>query len=337
MMPHHTVTGVLLGALSWLMPVAHATTTCTTTPSDLVFGNVTMNATGGFNQVDSSATVGVTCTTAGLTLLANVRVRMCLNIGAGTNGGGQTDPRRMLDSFSDPLQFQIYRDAARSQIWGDSNSGGTPRIIDLEYELPLLTNSGSTSATLYGRIHAQSGLAEGNYDNPFADPHTRLDYRYAEPLLGTPPWPASCTSGGGGGGSITFPFTASATVPASCVITLASDLTFGSVPGLITSNNDQTTSFNFTCTGRTPWSVGLGNGLNPTGSTRRMRQGATANYVQYELYTDSGRSTRWDTTNVVTGTGSGSSQTLTIHGRVLSGQAAPAGDYSDTVTITITY
>lgn len=337
MMPHHTVTGILLGALSWLMPVAHASTTCTATPSDLVFGNVTMNATGGFNQVDSSATVGVSCNTFGLSLLASACVHMCLNIGAGTNGGGQTDPRRMLDSFSDPLQFQIYRDSSHSLIWGDSATGGAPVVIDLSYSVPVLGGSGSTSATLYGRIPAQSGLAEGNYDNPFTGTHTRLEYRYNEVLLLAATCPASCTSGGTGGGSITFPFTASATVPASCVITLASDLAFGSVPGLITSNNDQTTSFNFTCTGRTPWSVGLGNGLNPTGSTRRMRQGATANYVQYELYTDSGRSTRWDTANVVTGTGSGSSQPLTIYGRVPFGQAVPAGDYSDTVTITITY
>lgn len=338
MMQCLTIAGiVLLGYLSWLIPAAQAATSCTTTPSNLVFGSVSMNATGSFNTVDSTATVGVACSTAGLSLLANARVRMCLNIGAGTKGGGQTNPRRMLNSFSDTLQFQIYRDAARSLIWGDSASGGTPVMIDLEYSVPLLGGSGSTSATLYGRIPAQSGLAEGNYDNPFTGTHTRLDYRYNEQLLGTPPWPTSCTSGGDGGGSITFPFTASATVPASCVITLANDLAFGSVPGLITSNNDQSTSFDFTCTGRTAWGIGLDNGLNSSGSTRRMRQGTTANYVQYELYTDSGRSTRWDTSSVVTGTGSGNSQTLTIYGRVPSGQSAPAGNYSDTVTITVTY
>lgn len=338
MMPRFPVAGIIL-LLAWLIPAAQAATTCITTPSDLVFGGVAMNATGSFNTVDTTATVGVSCSTAGLTLLANARVRMCLNIGAGTKGGGQTNPRRMLNSFSDPLQFQIYRDAARSLIWGDSASGGTPLMVDLEYSVPLIGGSGSVSPipTLYGRVPAQSGLAEGNYDNPFTGTHTRLDYRYSEQLLGTPPYPTSCTSGGSGGGSITFPFTASAAVPASCVITLANDLAFGGTPGLITSNNDQTTSFDFTCTGRTPWSVGLDNGLNSSGSARRMRLGVTGNYVGYELYTDSGHGTRWDNASVVTGTGSGSPQTLTIHGRVPSGQSAPAGDYSDTVTITVTY
>lgn len=338
MMPHHiTAATFLLGALSWMIPIAQAATTCSTTPSDLVFGSVTMNTTGSFNPVNTTATVGVSCNTAALALLATARVRMCLNIGAGTNGGGQTNPRRMLNSYGDPLQFQIYRDAGRSQIWGDSASGGTPLMVDLQYSVPLIGGSGGTSATLYGRIPAQSGLAEGNYDNPFTGTHTRLEYRYSVQLLGTPPYPTSCTSGGDGGDSTTFPFTASATVPASCVITLANDLAFGSTPGLLTSNRDQTTGFGFTCTGRTPWSVGLDNGMNSSGSARRMRQAATGNYVGYELYSDSGRGTRWDNASVVTGTGTGSPQALVIYGRVPSGQSAPAGNYSDTVTITVTY
>lgn len=336
MMPRKTAAAILLmGTLPWLASTALAATTCTTTPSNLAFGAVGMNS-----QVDTTATVSITCTTGALSVLGVVRVRMCLNIGAGAKGGGQTSPRLMLNSFNDQLQFQIYRDAARSLIWGDSAGVGTPLGIDLEYNAPLLGGSGNTSATLYGRIPAQTGLAEGAYDNPFTGTHTRLDYRYNEPVLFLPTeYPTSCTSGGTGtaGVSTTFPFTASATVPASCQITLANTLAFGSTPGLITSNKDQTTSFNFTCTGRTPWSVGLNTGVNPSGSTRRMRQGASSNYVQYELYKDSGRGTRWDNTSVVTGTGTGSSQSLTVYGRVPSGQAVPAGNYIDTVTITVTY
>ena len=104
---------LLLIVLPWVPHVAKGATTCTTTPSDLAFGSVSMNT-----QADTTTTVNIACSTGGLSLLATARVRMCLNIGAGINGGGQTNPRLMLNSFSDQLQFQIYRDAARSLIWG---------------------------------------------------------------------------------------------------------------------------------------------------------------------------------------------------------------------------
>lgn len=57
-------------------------------------------------------------------------------------------------------------------------------------------------------------------------------------------------------------------------------MAFGSVPGPITSNVDQTTS------------IGLDNGLYASGTTRRMRNGA-GQFVVYELYRDSPRSVRW--------------------------------------------
>jgi len=71
-----------------------------------------------------------------------------------------------------------------------------------------------------------------------------------------------------------------------------------------------------------------------------MRLGATSNYVQYELYSDSARSQRWGNTldiDTVNNTGTGSSQSLTVYGRVPAPQSVPSGDYSDTVTVTITY
>jgi len=329
---------LLLASLSQTEPALAAT--CTASPTPLALGTVT-----GSGAVDGSATITVTCnTTLSLSLLGVARVRTCLNIAAGVNGSGQTNPRLMTNSFGDTLQFQIYRDAARTQIWGDTTTPATPTPLgqDLEYQVPVLGgSSGNFTVTMYGRVPAQSGLAAGNYTNPFTGGHTRLDYRYAEALLIlNPPYPASCTSGGNGGGSITFPFTASATVPDNCAISAADDLDFGSVAGIINANQDQTSGITFTCTGRTPWNIALSNGQNASGNTRRMRLGASSNYVTYELYRDPARSQRWGTTigsDTVAGTGTGTTQSLTVYGRVPATQTIPAGSYSDVVTITVTY
>jgi spore coat protein U-like protein len=71
-----------------------------------------------------------------------------------------------------------------------------------------------------------------------------------------------------------------------------------------------------------------------------MRNGT--NTLNYTLYTTSGRTSIWGdgTLSTVTanGTGTGNNQTLTVYGRVPSGQSnLAAGNFSDTVTATITY
>ena len=78
--------------------------------------------------------------------------------------------------------------------------------------------------------------------------------------------------------------------------------------------------------------VGLGNGSNYSGG-RRMQAGATGNYLNYELYSNAGRTTVWDNASnrVAYTAASKAAQTLTIYGRVAGGQDAAAGSYTDTV------
>ncbi|KPN21443.1 hypothetical protein AO715_13095 [Xanthomonas sp. Mitacek01] len=296
----------------------------------------------GATQVDSTASVTITCNTFGLSVVANARVRMCLNLDGGSVAPAQTAPRRMQNAFGDPLDFQIYRNAARTLIWGGPATPGTPTPvqIDLEYPVPVLGGSGTVTTTLHGRVPVQAGAASGTYTNTFGAGDATLNYQYTEALLATPPWPTSCTAGGNGGATTGFGFTASAPVASRCTISTATDLDFGAVPGLITGNRDQVSAVNFSCTGRTPWNVGLDNGLNASGTIRRLRLGGTANYVRYELYRDAGRTARWGTTtgsDTAAGTGTGAAQSVTVYGRVPSGQTVPAGSYTDTVTVTVTY
>lgn len=316
---------------------ATAATTCTASSTALAFG-----PTAGTANADTTATVTITCNTTAVSLLSTVRVRMCLNIGDGVNGAGQVAPRRMVNGFGDPMQFQIYRDAARSQIWGSNTIPAipTPLPIDLQYSVVVIGGGGNTSATMYARVPVQVGLASGNFSNAFSATHTRLDYRYDEQLIGTPSYPASCTAGGAGGGNTTFPFTATANVPDQCLFNTVTNLAFSNVAGSISANQDQTSTIGLTCTNRTPWQLGFNNGQNSIGILRRMRLAATGNYVNYELYRDAGRTQRWGNTlntDTQTGTGTGLTQVIDVFGRVPPPQSVPAGDYKDVITVTMTF
>jgi spore coat protein U-like protein len=327
---------LLLIACAIFMPTVKAATSCSATaPTNIIFNPV---STSTFT--DASVTFNVNCQTTGLGLLSNAKVRMCLNIDDGLSGGGNYNPRRMLNSFGEPLQFQLYTDAARTQVWGN---GTVPPPRQLDFDYPVTLAGGQTqSVTLYGRVPTQTLIA-GSYSNAFTGLETSIQFRYDEPTLIFPAtFPASCTSGGDGGNSFTnaFPFTAQAQVPATCYTYVTTDLDFGSVPGLITSNHDGSSTITMTCTGRTAWNVGLNNGLNASGSVRRMRLAATANLVAYEIYREPARTSRWGNTigtDTVPGTGTGVSQTLTVHGRVPAPQSAAPGNYSDIITVTITY
>ena len=134
-------------------------------------------------------------------------------------------------------------------------------------------------------------------------------------------------------------------VTASCTVSAAT-LDFGST-GLLATLIDQATTLSVTCTNTTPYSVALDNGANFS-STRRMRMGATANYIGYAVYTDAARTQAWTTASSSTtcttanscslGTGDGTTQSITVYGRVPAVGTAPVpGAYADTVAITVTY
>lgn len=335
---------MVCGAFAFALPgIARADTTCTaTTVAGLAFGNV---ATIGVT--DTQTSFSITCSTTSLTVLGSAKVRLCLSLGAGSTGGSNYTPRQMTDAASDVLQYQIYSDAARSQIWGGVGNASAPNpvVLDFNYSVPVIGGSQTiNNIILYGRVPAGQVLSAGSYSSSFTGTQVTMQYSYNEVIIGTPPTPTSCTSGGTGykSASGAFPFTASATVPTQCHSYLTADLDFGQVGGSVASAIDRTTTFGLTCTNHTAWNIGLNNGLYASGSTRRMRQGTTGNYtyVSYEMYRDSSRSIRWGNTvgtDTLSGTGTGSAQTLTIYGRVPSPQTPPAGNYSDTVTITITY
>ncbi|WP_162932265.1 Csu type fimbrial protein [Solimonas sp. K1W22B-7] len=324
---------LLLLLLALCPQPGQASTTCSASLSNVSFSPV--NPFGG--NVDVTATLNYSCTIT--SILSSSRVRMCFSIGAGAQGGGNFAPRQM-SSGANLLYFNLYKDSGRSLIWGTrSNSYGS---VGATLEIGALLGSATAngSLTVYGRIPSgQTTLVPGSYSNAFSGAHTELIYQYNEFLLGLLGYPATCTSGGNGSGSGTFAFSALATVSAQCDPSFSvENINFGT-GGLLTANYDATAIVSPRCTNTTPYQLGLNNGINASGSIRRMKS-AAGNYVSYELYRDNGRSQRWGNTqgtDTVAGTGSGSAQDVTIYGRVAPQATPVAGSYADTVTVTIYY
>jgi spore coat protein U-like protein len=122
--------------------------------------------------------------------------------------------------------------------------------------------------------------------------------------------------------------------PSSCNITVT-NLFFGNYTG---TQLDETSTITVTCTKGKAYSVGLNAGLGSgaTLASRIMSSGSDA--LTYGLYQDSNRTLNWGNTvgnDTVSGTGSGSTQNIPVYGRIPANQIAPAGTYSDTVTVTV--
>jgi spore coat protein U-like protein len=134
----------------------------------------------------------------------------------------------------------------------------------------------------------------------------------------------------------TTTFAVSATVISVCSVS-ATPLVFGNYNPVSATPLDATSTVVATCTLALPYTVGLDDGANASGGQRRMA--LLTSYLSYELYSDASRAQRWGSSGgeLVSGTGNGAAQSLTVYGRVPAAQAVAAGAYLDTVTVTITF
>lgn len=147
-------------------------------------------------------------------------------------------------------------------------------------------------------------------------------------------------------------FNVTLTVTKACTITAASavDVDFGTTLSTATADIDAQGSVTAQCTAQTPYNIALSAGTNASTAndvtTRRMKNtdGAvtTNNFVSYQLYQDSSRSSVWGATNGVntlSRTATGNNESFPVYGRVTNPAAnnAAAGTYQDTITATIVY
>jgi spore coat protein U domain-containing protein, fimbrial subunit CupE1/2/3/6 len=122
-------------------------------------------------------------------------------------------------------------------------------------------------------------------------------------------------------------------IGATCTVQSAG-LVFGAYDSLSPAALDGVGDINVNCDAETSFTVGLGAGSG-TGA-RQMQKGASA--LAYNLYTDASRTFVWGdgaAQNAVSATGT--TVVLPVYGRIAAHQNVPAGEYVDTIVITVSY
>jgi spore coat protein U-like protein len=137
----------------------------------------------------------------------------------------------------------------------------------------------------------------------------------------------------------TTTFAVTAVVQKDCIVS-AGALGFGNYIGAAVNASSTIT---VTCTSGTSYTVGLNAGLYTGGSVTNRQMGPvatpTAGGLNYSLLTGSYTGTNWGNTSGswVSGSGNGAAQPLTVYGVLPAGQYAAPGNYTDTITATVTY
>jgi len=256
------------------------------------------NFTG--SQITITGSITLTCTGTG---------KDNYNLDLSTGSSGTYTPRRMKNG-ANSLTYNLYTDSSFSQVWG-SGSGGTNHIsgtVDMGSSSTL-----TITVPLYAKLPAQT-------KPPFG--------LYSDTIVATLTISNVVTT-------VSFPVTAN--VPPDCTFS-AGDLVFGTYSG---AQLDAQSSITLTCTSGTAWNIGLDAGTfaGATVTTRKMTGPGTSS-MSYSLFRNSGRTLNWGNTvgtDTLSGTGSGSAQSVSVYGRVPASQNLPAGSYQDTIIATITF
>lgn len=314
---------LLMVAFAWA-GLAQAQTFCSfagAAPA-ISFGQVAANPSA---QVDTTTQVQIQCWGNEGT----VQVKACLKLSNGSPDSALLPQRRMANGTA-RMNYQVHRDAARTQVWG---TGGSTPAGEATFRMGCLFGLcyGSATVPMYGRVQAgQSGLPAGTYQSSM-----RLD------LTGAIDSNASCNGLNNVIDSTTV--IAQANVSNSCTVA-ASDLAFGTHSHLASAIN-ASTSLGVSCSVGTPYSVRMDGGTTANNvADRRMGRNGTgpaAQGVAYQLRHGSPNGPLWGDgtsgTTALGGTGTGGAQTVPVYGRVLP-QAVPLpGRYEDTVTVTVQY
>ncbi|HKM36026.1 MAG TPA: spore coat U domain-containing protein [Thiopseudomonas sp.] len=321
---------LLLGVGVFAVRPAYAVISCSSVSlSDFVFGDVDPQS----SLVNVKAELKYTCRNSGLLATLRRSAKLCFSVGE--PGAGSINPRQMKDVANNTLNFQIYQNFPPSIIWGSQFHGAeAPLKLDITLEGGLLGGQSITyTRTIHGRVFAgQTTAIPGSYINNYSASDTAFSIN--QDIGKTAPEECSNTESGNLG-----PFMVSATVVKKCTVS-ASTLNFGNSVGLLTNAVNASTTLVVQCSNTTPYNVGLSAGQNSGDDINARKMVLGNKSVDYQLYRDPARTQVWGNTvnsNTVAGTGIGTTQILTVYGGVPAQTTPPAGTYSDTIVVTVTY
>lgn len=153
MFANSTARAAALLALSLLPEAASAATACSLATGNMVFGSYDVFSPA---SLDTSSTLIVTCSRAG----GPQHVDITIAIGPGTHGGSSAS-RTMKASSGDLLGYNLFRDAARTAIWGE-----VPGLSTVTQMLAVPNHSSAqATVTVFGRIPASQNVSQGSYSD----------------------------------------------------------------------------------------------------------------------------------------------------------------------------
>jgi spore coat protein U-like protein len=134
-------------------------------------------------------------------------------------------------------------------------------------------------------------------------------------------------------------FQVTASVQANCSIS-ATGLAFGQYTGAAAVTSTSTLTVN--CSKNTPYTIGLDQGTSSGATVRNRAMTGTANRsntLSYGLFSDNAYSVTWGNsgTGLVSQTGTGLNQSITVYGQIPASQIVAPDSYKDTITATVTY
>jgi spore coat protein U-like protein len=328
---------MLLGLLLALVGGQARADSCTASMTDVVFTPVSPIA--GAN-VTTTATATVTCTWTGLLgvppyLVLFPNVTVCLFLGNGSNSASTTP--RQLKYGTQTLNYNLYTDAsyAAAKIWGAPAVSATPNPIILTMTKGGSGGSLTQSVTVYGQLTADAALSAAKtagtgsamYTSDFSAGSAAMQYSF---VLGGLP---ACLLGP----VSALPFQARAEVINDCTIN-AGALAFPD-SSLRTAARG-TSTISVACSPNAAYQISLNGGSVANSVTaRKMKNQATSALVSYQL-SNTLDGVIWGDgsggTVMVTGTGDGSSKSVTVYGLVPAQTAMP-GTFKDTVTAVVSF
>ena len=268
----------------------------------------------------------VTCNQDGHTKTVNVA--LCPYATAG--GLGLSNNRRQMVAYGAThsyLKYDLFYDPALTQRINTQANLSTLKCTYKTFNVN--ENKKVFDLPIYGHVYAGQNVRAANYDN---NNNTQVTLLYAfsqDKQPSTEDVLASQSSNQSNSLNVTSNY------ENSCNLISASDLNFGQINDLSQAVTSSTTVA-LSCPLNTSWKVNLDQGMNYDGATRRMRKGA--DYIAYELYRDAQYSQLWNNSGASQGTGNNGTQTINIYGKAgPSLTAVPAGEYQDTITVTLTY
>jgi len=270
-----------------------------------------------------------------------IRYRLCIGLGAGSEGSTEDNRRMAGTQLGGALRYQFYQEGSLATTW-------TTIALQKHWQSmsqTLAVNQGPTIVAkkpLYGRILAgqESVHAPDTYTSSYAPP-VDIEFRYrhygpqdpvptCEEIAPAPP--ANIVS-----------FSLSAEVQKRCDITFGpSPLNFGTVTGPAIPTTPSKFGLRVRCTRSTPYTIALNDGLFSTtpGTRRMMHTGGPPHYVTYDIYQDESFSQRWGSTgNEILGsqTGDAGNTDFVGHGLVPAQNTTSTGTYRDRVVVTVEY